>query len=375
MELQLIEVPTSPAFLLDKSKVISSAQILKQLREQCGCNVLYSIKSLPLAELLQWLTPYVDGFSASSLFEARLAHEVLGDSGTVHLTTPGLRADEFNELTQLCRYISFNSTHQLARFASNMLSGCSFGLRINPGLSGLNDARYDPCRAYSKLGAHVEQLINSPLRKQIEGLHFHSNFSGRSFDTLKKTLALLTTGLKDDLHAIKWLNLGGGYLFDEIQDHQDFVTLVKQLKQAFQLQVFIEPGKAIVGQAGYLSATVIDLFKSDGKNIAVLDTSVNHNPEVFEYQVQPELINHERHGNYTYEVVGNTCLAGDVFGEYCFEKPLLLGSRVIFKNVGAYSLVKASRFNGYNLPDIYVLDGDKITLLKHYTYQDYRNQW
>jgi len=375
LTLQQIEVPTSPAFLLDKNKIISSARILKQLQDQCQCKVLYSIKSLPLTAVLQWLKPHVDGFSVSSLFEARLANEILGDSGSLHLTSPGINSDEFQELSQLCQYISFNSTHQFSRLAKNSSAQCSLGLRINPGLSTLDDDRYDPCRVNSKLGVHVEQLINLPLRDKIEGLHFHTSFSSRNFEPLKKVVNRLRAQLNDDLHTIKWINLGGGYLFDEIDDYQEFVTLVKQLKQDFQLQVFIEPGKAIVGQAGFLLATVIDLFVSNGKKIVVLDTSVNHNPEVFEYQIQPELINNDVDGNYVYELVGSTCLAGDIFGEYRFKKPLLLGESVIFKNVGAYTLVKASRFNGYNLPDIYALKGNQATLLKHYSFQDYKSQW
>jgi carboxynorspermidine decarboxylase len=375
LTLQQIEVPTSPAFLLDKNKIISSARILKKLQDQCQCKVLYSIKSLPLTTVLQWLKPHVDGFSVSSLFEARLANEILGESGSLHLTSPGINIDEFQELSQLCQYISFNSTQQFSRLVQHSFAGCSLGLRINPDLSTLDDDRYDPCRVSSKLGVHIEQLANLPARNKIEGLHFHTSFGSRSFEPLKKVVGLFREQLNDDLHAIKWLNLGGGYLFDEMDDYQEFVTLVKQLKQDFQLQVFIEPGKAIVGQAGYLLATVIDLFISNGKKIVVLDTSVNHNPEVFEYQTQPELINNNIDGDYVYELVGSTCLAGDIFGEYRFKQPLLTGDRVIFKNVGAYSLVKASRFNGYNLPDIYALNGNQATLLKHYSYQDFKNYW
>jgi carboxynorspermidine decarboxylase len=169
--------------------------------------------------------------------------------------------------------------------------------------------------------------------------------------------------------------MGGGYLFGDIENHQPFIALVRQLRQEFGLEVYIEPGKAIVGQAGYLVSSVIDRFNSDGKIIAVLDSSVNHNPEVFEYQRQPALLEHQADGGYPVTLVGSSCLAGDVFGDYRFQQPLHIGDRVVFSHVGAYSLIKANRFNGYPLPDVYVLNQQQLTPLQHDSYQAYRQQW
>ncbi|MDD1637841.1 MAG: carboxynorspermidine decarboxylase, partial [Methylococcaceae bacterium] len=195
------------------------------------------------------------------------------------------------------------------------------------------------------------------------------------FTPLIKTIEKLRSYFGKDLAQLDWLNLGGGYLFNQIEDHRPFMDLVKQLKKDFDLDVYIEPGKAVVGHAGHLLSTVIDSFVSDGKTIAILDTSVNHNPEVFEYQRQPECHEHNPKGQYSVILAGCTCLAGDVFGEYRFNKPLAVGDKVVFKNVGAYSLIKANRFNGYNLPDIYLYRDLQVKKLKQYPYQDYRQQW
>jgi carboxynorspermidine decarboxylase len=130
-----------------------------------------------------------------------------------------------------------------------------------------------------------------------------------------------------------------------------------------------------VGNAGYLVTTVIDRFMSDGKEIAVLDTSVNHHPEVFEYQRKPELVEEKIDGKYLYQLVGSSCLAGDVFGEYQFNNALKIGDRLVFSNVGAYSMIKANRFNGYNLPDIYTIGEGGSVLFKQATYSAYREQW
>ena len=377
MDFQLIKdsISSSPAFVLDAEEIINTLKVLNTLRHRCGCKVLYSIKSLPFSPVLEIAKPFVDGFSVSSLFEARLADEILAGQGGIHLTTPGIRPDEWDDMARLITHISFNSITQYQRFAFVSQAQTSIGLRVNPKLSFVNDDRFDPCRQHSKLGVDIDDLWQSSCLDQIKGLHIHNVFSATDFTPLIKTIEKLRSYFGKNLAQLDWLNLGGGYLFNKINDHRPFIDLVNKLKHDYDLEVYIEPGKAIVGSAGHLVSTVIDSFVSDGKTIAILDTSVNHNPEVFEYQRQPELHEHNPKGQYCAILAGCTCLAGDVFGEYRFNKPLAVGEKIVFKNVGAYSLTKANRFNGYNLPDIYLYRDLQMKKLKHYTYQDYRQQW
>ncbi|MCK9621720.1 MAG: carboxynorspermidine decarboxylase [Methylobacter sp.] len=368
-------VYSSPAFVLDETEITRQLEILAELRSQCGCKVLYSIKSLPFSAVMQMANPFVDGFSVSSLFEARLADEILAGQGSIHLTTPGIRPDELNELSSLCSHISFNSLTQYNQHSEAAQAQASIGLRVNPKLSFLPDDRFNPCRQHSKLGIDIEELSKSICLDQIEGLHVHNVFSATDFTPLIKTVDKFQQLLGVGLAELEWLNLGGGYLFGQIEDHRPFVDLVKKLKHDYGLEVYIEPGKAVVGRAGYLVATVLDIFVSDGETVAILDTSVNHNPEVFEYQRQPELHEHDPEGQCTAILAGCTCLAGDVFGKYRFTEPLQVGDKVVFKHVGAYTLIKANRFNGYNLPDIYLSNPLRVKKMKHYDYQSFRLQW
>lgn len=363
-------VHSSPAFVLDETEIIKTLELLADLRAQCACKVLYSIKALPFSAVMALAKPYVDGFSVSSLFEARWADEILAGQGSIHLTTPGIRPDEWVELNARCTHISFNSLAQYRRYADQVET--SVGLRVNPKLSFLRDDRFNPCRPQSKLGVAIDELASL---EQLQGLHLHHIFSATDFTPLIKTIDKLQRHLGLGMAELEWLNLGGGYLFGQIKDYRPFIDLVKQLKNDFGIDVYIEPGKAVVGRAGYLIATVLDCFVSDGENIAILDTSINHNPEVFEYQRQPELHEHNPDGRYSAVLAGCTCLAGDVFGQYRFTQPLKVGDKVVFKQVGAYTLIKANRFNGYNFPDIYLSNALRVKRVKHYAYQDYRQQW
>ena len=365
----------SPAFIIDLDELQKNVIQLNVLRQQSGCKVLYSVKALPLSTVLQTIKPWVDGFSVSSLFEAQLANEILAGEGSLHLTTPGLRPDEWTTLSPLLSHISFNSLSQYQRFLELGTNKTSIGLRTNPKLSFLNDVRFDPCRPHSKLGVDIDELWQSDDLKNVKGLHIHTVFSAIDYTPLIKTVAKLRQYFGKDLAQLDWLNLGGGYLFKDIKHHQPFINLVSALKQDYNLDVYIEPGKALVDNTGYLVTTVLDCFKSDGKAVAILDTSVNHHPEVFEYQRKLELHAHQPNAKHSVILAGSSCLAGDLFGEYQFAQPLTVGDKLVFKNVGAYSLIKANRFNGYNLPTIYSYKNQQIQAEKHYHFADYRQQW
>ena len=366
------QIPTSPAFILDEDQVLANLQALQSLRKATGCKILYSMKALPLASLLELLKDQIDGVAVSSLFEARLAKQVLGEGGSIHLTTPGMRLEEFAELARLCSHIGFNSLPQYHRLQG--LSGAySKGLRINPKLSFAADQRYDPCRRHSKLGVDIE-LLPAGLPAGIEGLHFHTVFACGNFQPLLQTVAGLMPLLKRH-GRLKWLNLGGGYLYHSIAGQHALIELINRLRAEFADEVYLEPGKAVVGNAGYLLSTVLDSFVSDEKTVLVLDTSVNHHPEVFEFQIRPPLLEEEQAGGQAAILAGSTCLAGDLFGEYTFNRIPEVGERLVFADAGAYTQIKANRFNGYNLPDIYRINAGNWVLCKRYDFEDYWRQW
>jgi carboxynorspermidine decarboxylase len=365
-------ISNTPAFILDLDQVNTNLRPLQNLRQATDCKVLYSMKALPLSGLLNALVGQVDGISVSSLNEARLAREVFADPASLHLTTPGLRPDEFKQIDGLCSHISFNSLSQYQRFKDQTLNA-SKGLRINPKLSFADDERYDPCRKYSKLGVNIHEL-SAGLPTDVEGLHLHTVFSQTDFKPLQQTLNALHPLLSRQTH-LKWLNLGGGYLFHSIADFTPLITLIQQLNQQGIPDIYLEPGKALVGNAGYLLTTVLDRFVSDGKTVLILDTSVNHHPEVFEYQRKPALLDEDPQGSQSAILAGSTCLAGDLFGEYRYKQLPEVGEKLVFADVGAYSLIKASRFNGYALPAIYLCQQGELSLVKNDDYADYRRQW
>ena len=370
----------TPAYVYDAKSIINILDTINSIKQDTNFLFLYSIKSSSNFGLLEMIKSHVDGFSCSSMFELQLAKEVLDSNQITHITTPGFNRNEFDEIVNLSDFISFNSLTQLTQYSKKIKPISSFGLRINPQLSFISDQRFDPCRSFSKLGiplSHFKKKMECDKIdwSVIDGIHIHNNCESINFDEMKQTAHKVMSVFKENHISLKWINLGGGYLINNHNDVSVLKDTIKWLQDDYNVDVYFEPGKAITGESGYLIASVIDLFQHEDENIAVLDTSINHLPEVFEYQYQPKVTNSFSISKYKYHITGCSCLSGDLFGEYSFQEPLKLGSQIIFENIGAYMQVKANMFNGINLPSAYLLDkNSNFKLLKEYDYNYFRSR-
>ena len=352
--------PRTPSLVCHVDELRRSATRIRAISREAGCTVLYSVKANALPGVLTALAPFVDGFGVSSLSEARAARTALGDEGRRHLCAVAVSPSDAEELADICDYVTFNSFSQLEQWGPVFAGSASIGLRVNPGRSFVEDRRYDPCRRHSKLGVSPDDLAVAGVRiaPMIDGLHVHSNCDSTDLDELLETVRLLDSRIGSVLSRVEWVNLGGGYLFNDDTNVRPLGEAASLIRDRHGAEVVIEPGAAFVRDSGYVVASVLDLFDSDGKDVAVLDTTVNHMPEVFEYQFRPDVLGHTDAGAHEYVLAGMSCLAGDVFGEYRFDEPLRVGSRVVFTDAGAYTIVKANTFNGIPLPTVYELRDD-----------------
>ena len=374
----------TPAFIYDEAGILRLLAKAAAIRENSGCRLLFAVKSFCFRDALELMAPHLDGFAVSSLFEAKLARSVLRDQGTVHFTTPGLRPQDAADSGVLCDYIAFNSINQLRSHRDLLHPAVQVGLRVNPELSFIGDARYDPCRPASRLGeplSTVAQILDAG--DSVSGLLLHTNCDATDFGQLEATVNKIRRGLAHRLEdgRLRWINLGGGYLFEDEYggDALDMTPLYRTidfLQRGCSLETIIEPGAALIRTACCLVSTVLEIQTRSGGRTAILDTTVNHMPEVFEYQYEPDVLGHRDDADWVCTLAGCTCLAGDAFGEYSFDHPLTVGDRVVFLNMGAYTLVKAHMFNGVNLPTIYALtSGGELLAKRRYTYDDFAAQW
>ena len=371
----------TPYFFYNREEIRRKADFLSPFKEMSNCKLFYSVKALSQYKVLKEIASFVDGFSVSSLFEAQLARKVSRGAQDIHFISLGIKSDQWEMISDVASLVVFNSLEQFTLFKDRLKKSISYGIRVNPEISFVEESRYDPCRKISKLGVPISCLKkeiqkNNSLLNGINGLHFHTNCDSEDLSQLKDTFLRIKGSLGDLLHQFKWINLGGGYLFDRAINKGVFYDLINEIKKDYNFEnIIIEPGSFFVRDSGRLVSSVIDVFQRNGQNIAVLDTTVNHLPEVFEYQYEPDVLDHDSSYPNKYILAGCSCLPGDIFGEYSFKNKLNVGSMLTFLNVGSYSLVKAHTFNGINLPDIYLSHGNiQQTKIKGFTLNEYIHQ-
>ncbi len=369
----------TPAFVFDTAQLSKRGDELSRLLERVAGRTLYSVKACDCAPVVRQLSPYVDGYSVSSLFEARLVRDVDPREKHVHLVTPALSPRDAVVVPELCDRVTLNSSQQVRRHARPFAeSGVDVGIRVNPKVPFASDTRFEAGHPASRLGialSEVSRLLSDPPSglAAVSGLHFHSNCESTDLRELLTVLDGLVATLGDSLGEFAWLNIGGGYLFHGTDALPEVSEIIDELRRRYGLEVVAEPGAAFVREAGFLVSTVLDVTETGATKIAVLDTTVNHWPEVFEYQFEPELSGDSADGGHEYQLTGASCLAGDVFGTYRFSAPLSPGSKVVFQNAGAYSIVKAHMFNGLNLPCIYAGSPARgFSLAGRFSYDDFR---
>lgn len=370
------EVVSTPYFVVDERRLLHNLESLKQVAEESGCKILLAQKAFSMFSVYPLLRKYLCGTTASGLYEARLGKEEFG--GETHVFSPAYRAEEFDELLQYVDDLVFNSPAQVRKYGIRAKNaGKSIGLRVNPECSTQEGhAIYDPCAPGSRLGTTLE-AFEEELVPLLDGIHMHTLCEQNS-DDLEKTVEALEDKFGKWLPQMKWLNLGGGHHITRADyDRERLVRIIRRLREKYQLEVYLEPGEAVVLNAGDLVASVMEIVHNN-MEIAILDTSAAcHMPDVLEMPYRPPV---QKSGNpgekqYTYRFAGPTCLAGDVIGDYSFEKPLTEGSRVVFEDMALYTMVKTNTFNGMALPSIVFRDQEgEEHLVRTFGYEDFKNR-
>ena len=361
----------TPCYVIDKRQLEENLKILREVADEAGCKILLAQKAYSCYDTYPLIAKYLDGTTASGLFEARLGYEKMGKEN--HIFSPAYKEKEFDEIVQICDHILFNSIAQVNKF-KDRLRGRSAGLRINPECSTQEGhAIYDPCAPGSRLGVTIKNFDESVL-DVIDGLHFHTLCEQNS-DDLVKTLLAVEEKFGRYLHRVKWLNFGGGHhITRKDYDRKILIEQIQRVKKKYGVEVYVEPGEAIALNAGYLVTEVLEKV-DNGITTLILDASAAcHMPDVLEMPYRPPLrdgfLPEEK--PFCYRLSSVTCLAGDVIGDYSFEKEVHIGDKLYFEDMAIYSMVKNNTFNGMPLPSIALMDEEgECEVIKEFGYMDF----
>lgn len=392
-------IPT-PSYVIDESMLINNLKILKSVEERSGCQILLAQKAYSVYQTYPLIKSFISGATASGLYEAKLGYEYM--KGENHVFSPAYKEDEFNEILDICDHVIFNSFREWDRHKAKVIQSIEnkknveFGIRINPCYSTQDHPIYDPCAYGSRFGVKKEDFRFDDM-EEISGVHFHT-LCEQNADDLISTLKVVERDFAPALKQVKWVNFGGGHhITRNDYDIESLIQCIKKFKETYDVQVYLEPGEAVVLDAGYMVSQILDIT-SNGIKTAILDVSAAcHMPDIIEMPYTPKVIavcnerinkntaiygigNEEGNNNCKigdddriYRFGGNTCLAGDVFGDYEFDNPLNVGDYIIFFDLALYSMVKNNTFNGMALPSIlYMKQNGDIEKIKEFGYEDFK---
>ncbi|MDE6904984.1 MAG: carboxynorspermidine decarboxylase [Lachnospiraceae bacterium] len=373
----MFEQVKTPCYVVDEKKLKENLSILKDVEQQSGARILLAQKAFSMYSLYPLIGKYISGTTASGLYEAKLGYEEMGKEN--HVFAPAYKKEDVRELAKICDHIVFNSFRQYETY-KEMCGGASLGIRVNPCFSTQKDhAIYDPCGALSRLGVTLEQFPSDPEFGQggLEGIHFHT-LCEQDAEDLIKTFQAVEKQFGKWLSKVKWINMGGGHHITRADYHRGkLISFLREVKDKYKAEVYLEPGEAIALNAGYLVTEVMDKVENEGE-ILILDASAAcHMPDVLEMPYRPPLRGGYEPGEkpYTYRLSSLTCLAGDVIGDYSFEKEIPIGERLVFEDMAIYSMVKNNTFNGIPLPDICLLkENGETEIVKHFGYEDFKGR-
>lgn len=376
---EILNTIKTPAYVCEEVLLRKNLELLRQVKDQSGAKILVALKGFALSGVMDIVSEYLDGATCSGLHEAKFAKDFV--KGEIHTYSPAFKDEDMDEILEISNHIVFNSFNQWEKFRQKALAkGVVCGLRINPQTSASPTDMYNPCAKFSRLGI-TRANFKPELLEGITGLHFHA-LCEESAESLETVLMAFEEKFGEFISKMKWINFGGGHHITRADYNVNLlIKLIKNFREKYGVEVYLEPGEAVGWQTGFLISSVLDIVENE-KKIAILDTSAEaHMPDTILMPYRPAVRGESKDGKFSYRFGGNTCLAGDIVGQdagdadYKFDSELKIGDRVIFEDQIHYTIVKNTTFNGIKLPDLLLLSKDgKIKTLREFGYEEYKRR-
>ncbi len=360
----------SPAFVVDEVALRKNLEILSEIREGSGAKILLALKAFAMWGLAEMLDEHLDGYCASGLWEARLAQEKF--QGLISTYSPAYKEKELHEIAQISHHVIFNNPAQIQAFENH--NDRDIGLRLNPKLSLSETEKYDPSQKYSRLGFPIDALKPDDMNG-INGLHIH-NLCEQGLEPLIVTWRHIELRIRPYFKGLRWINLGGGHHITRSDyDREGLIGFLAKLKSETGCDIYLEPGEAVALNAGILVGEILDVFDND-MPVAICDVSATcHMPDVLEAPYRPAMLGESDTGMLT-RIGGQSCLAGDIIGDYKLPEDIRAGARIAFLDQAHYSMVKTNSFNGVPLPSIWIWnsENDELREVRHFDWTEFRGR-
>lgn len=378
MEIELSQIDKTPVYICELEKLKHNLEILDHVQKKSGAKIILALKGFAMHATFDLVGEYLHGCTASGLHEAKLAREKMNKE--VHTYSPAFKEEDIDEIASISDHIVFNSPNQLFRFHEKIKAinpDLSISLRVNPEFSSSPVELYNPCGLYSRLGT-TKNNFDERVLEHIDGLNFHA-LCEQDVTALEGVLKAFEEKFGAYIPKMKYINFGGGHhITKKGYDVQRLIEVIRGFKERYEgIEVYLEPGEAVGWETGVLVSTVLDIV-DNGMKIAILDTSAEaHMPDTLAMPYRVDVTGAAEAGvkAFTYRLGGNTCLAGDIMGDYSFDKELQIGDKMIFEDQIHYTFVKNTTFNGIALPSLALwTEQNELKIIKEFGYEEYESR-
>ena len=380
----------TPVYVYHGEKIAAQYQKLKDAFAGQDVVFFYASKALTNINVLQYIKSLGANVDCSSVNEVKLALHAGFPAEKILYTSNGIAFDEIEEAKNLGVHINIDSLSNLEKFGKKFGHSYPVGIRLRPNILAGGNLKISTGHDKSKFGIPVDQFekIIECVEKNnlfIQGLHIHTGSEIKDADVFVKGIEKLFD-IIPHFKELEFIDLGGGFKvpYKEGDSETDIHLLAQKVKEAFanhpnprHLQIWFEPGKFLVSEAGYFITQVNVLKETSSTTFAGVNSGFNHliRPMFYNAYHKIENISNETGPKKIYTVVGNICET-DTFAEDREINEIKEGDYLVFYNGGAYGFEMSSNFNSRLKPaEVMVKNGTPVLIRRRDVFEDLlRNQ-
>lgn len=370
----------TPLYIYDAEKITSQVDSLREAFNGVDLKIKFAMKALTNISILKLLHKQGVGVDAVSINEAKLALRAGISPAEINFTPSGVDFSEIKEGVTLKLNVNLDNLSSLEKFGKEYGSTYPCGVRLNPHIMAGGNLKISTGHVNSKFGISIQQLadikrIVDQYSIVLQGLHIHTGSEIVETEVFMQ-MAGIFFSIAKDVATLKFIDFGGGFKVaykkgDKVTDLKaigsllagQFKTLEKETGR--HLQLWIEPGKYLVSEAGYLVAKTSVVKETPALTFVCVDTGLNHLIRPMMYNAWHEIVNISNPGGAmkTYTVVGNICET-DTLGSDRQLNEVREGDLLVIENAGAYGFSMASNYNSRFRPAEVLVIGGKAHLIR-----------
>ena len=377
----------TPVYVYHAEHITAQYKKLTDAFAQTDTRFFYACKALTNIQVLRHIKSIGCNIDCSSINEVKLALHAGFEPGNILYTSNGIHFSEIEEAQGLGVHINIDSLSNLEKFGKKFGHGYPVGIRLRPNIMGGGNLKISTGHDKSKFGIPIDQLdkilaLVSTYNLYIRNLHIHTGSDIKDVDVFIKGIEVLFD-IIPSFNELDSIDLGGGFKvpYKPGDPETDIPLLARKVKEAFDdhpnpngrhLQVWFEPGKFLVSEAGYLITTVNVIKETSATTFAGVNSGFNHliRPMFYEAYHKIENISNPGGPERNYSVVGNICET-DTFAWDRKLNEVREGDHLVFKNAGAYGFEMSSNFNSRFKPaEVLVKDGKAQLIRRRDEFED-----